>query len=65
VRLISWNVLRWIGATAADLAALIESHSPDLLLLQEATTDIDALPTLAGGHFWRRSMPRRIHGLGI
>jgi endonuclease/exonuclease/phosphatase family metal-dependent hydrolase len=65
MRLISWNILRRIGATAEDLAALIDARSPDLLLLQEATTDIDALPTLAGGHFWRRSMLHRIHGLGI
>jgi endonuclease/exonuclease/phosphatase (EEP) superfamily protein YafD len=65
MRVISWNVLRLIEATAMDLAALIDSQRPDLLLLQEATADIDRLPSLIGGHYWRRSMPNRIHGLAF
>jgi endonuclease/exonuclease/phosphatase family metal-dependent hydrolase len=63
VKVISWNVLRRIGATVEDVAALIEEQQPDLLLLQEATTEIEALPGIVGGHFHRVPLPDRIHGL--
>ena len=65
MRVISWNVLRLVGATATDLAALVDGQRPDFLLLQEATADIDGLRSLIGGHYWRRAMPDRIHGLGF
>ena len=38
-------------------------HHPDLLLLQEATEEIAALPSLVGGHFFRHPMQKRIYGL--
>jgi endonuclease/exonuclease/phosphatase (EEP) superfamily protein YafD len=63
VRVISWNLLRLIGAAAEDVAALVEEHRPDLLLLQEATSDLENLAKLVGGHFYRDPLPRRIHGL--
>jgi endonuclease/exonuclease/phosphatase family metal-dependent hydrolase len=63
VKVISWNVLRRIGATIEDVAALIEEQRPDLLLLQEATKEMEALPGLVGGHFDRVPLPDRIHGL--
>lgn len=63
MRVISWNLLRLIGAAAEDVAALVEEHRPDLLLLQEATSDMENLPKLVGGHFYRDPLPRRIHGL--
>ena len=63
MRLLSWNLLRNDGAGAADVARLIERHRPDLVLMQEATEAVDALPGLAGGHFVRRPMARRRHGL--
>jgi endonuclease/exonuclease/phosphatase (EEP) superfamily protein YafD len=63
LRVISWNLLRRIGARVEDVAGLIHKHRPDLLLLQEATEDIEALPTLAGGYFHRHGMARRIYGL--
>lgn len=65
MRVISWNVLRRVGATPEEIAALVDVQRPDLLLLQEAVADIDRLPTLVGGHYWRQSMPGRIHGLAI
>jgi len=65
MRLISWNLLRQAGATAEDLAGLVEDRQPDLLLLQEATVEIDRLPSLIGGSYWRRSMPNRAHGLAF
>ena len=65
MRVISWNVLRTIGATAEELADLIDVQHPDLLLLQEATADIDRLPTLVDGHYWRQPLPNRIHGLAL
>jgi len=65
MRVISWNVLRRVGATAEDLAALIGNRQPDILLLQEATADIDRVTSLIGGHYWRQSMPNRNHGLAV
>ncbi|MBE7619018.1 endonuclease/exonuclease/phosphatase family protein [Gluconacetobacter entanii] len=63
IRIISWNLLRKIGATVRDVVHLIHQEKPDLLLMQEATIDIDALPTLIGGHYARSPLPGRIHGV--
>jgi endonuclease/exonuclease/phosphatase (EEP) superfamily protein YafD len=63
VKVISWNLLRLIGAAVEDVAFLIEEHRPDLMLLQEATKEMIALPSLVGGHFYHDPLPRRIHGL--
>jgi endonuclease/exonuclease/phosphatase family metal-dependent hydrolase len=62
-RVVSWNLLRRIGAEAEDVARLVKAYRPDLLLLQEATEEISALPALVGGHFFRHPMQRRIYGL--
>ena len=62
-RVLSWNLLRRIGAGVEDIARLVKAHNPDLLFLQEATEDVTALPTLIGGHFFRHPMDRRIYGL--
>lgn len=62
MRILSWNVLKEAGARAEDVAALIERHRPDLLLLQEATPAMDGLPGLVGGHYLRREMAKRGHG---
>ena len=63
MKVISWNLLRLIGAAVEDVALLIEENQPDLLLLQEATKEMENLPNLVGGHFYRDPQPRRIHGL--
>jgi endonuclease/exonuclease/phosphatase (EEP) superfamily protein YafD len=63
LRVVSWNLLRRIGAGAADVAALIRQTRPDLLLLQEATEEVETLPNLVGGHFFRDPMQKRIYGL--
>jgi endonuclease/exonuclease/phosphatase (EEP) superfamily protein YafD len=63
VKVISWNLLRLTGAVARDVADLIEQEAPDLVLMQEATPDIEALPELAGGTLWHEPMPSRIYGL--
>jgi endonuclease/exonuclease/phosphatase (EEP) superfamily protein YafD len=63
LRVISWNLLRRVGACAKDVASLIRSQHPDLLLLQEATEEMTALPSLVGGHFFHHPMQGRIYGL--
>jgi endonuclease/exonuclease/phosphatase family metal-dependent hydrolase len=63
LRVVSWNLLRRVGACVEDIARLVRSHHPDLLFLQEATEDVATLPTLVGGHFFRHPMDRRIYGL--
>ncbi len=65
MKIVSWNLLRTIGASLDDVLRLIERQQPELLLMQEATREIDALPTRLGGHYWRAPLPGRIHGLGI
>lgn len=63
LRVLSWNLLRRVGARAEDVAGLIRTHKPNLVLLQEATEDIESLPSLVGGHFHRHGMTQRIYGL--
>ncbi len=65
LKVISWNLLRLTGARVHDVAALIARHKPDLLLLQEATEDLCALPDLVGGHFFREPLDRRVYGLAV
>ena len=65
MRIISWNLLRLTGAGVEDVAALIERHRPDLLLLQEATEDLAALPAAVGGHFFREPLNGRVYGLAV
>lgn len=65
LRVVSWNLLRRVGADVEDVARLIERERPDLFLLQEATEDIVALPSLVGGHFFRHPMQRRVYGLAV
>ena len=63
LRVVSWNLLRRVGAGVEDVARLVKSHHPDLLLLQECTEHIVTLPSLVGGHFFRHPMQSRIYGL--
>ena len=65
VKIISWNLLRVTGASLDEVAALVTRERPDLMLMQEATREIDALPDRVGGHYCRTPLPRRIHGLAI
>ncbi len=63
MKIISWNLLRLSGASLLDVARLIERQRPDLLLMQEATIEMDGLPARVGGHYARAPLPSRIHGL--
>jgi endonuclease/exonuclease/phosphatase family metal-dependent hydrolase len=65
VKVISWNLLRLTGAAVGDVAKLVEREKPDVLLMQEVTEHMDALPSLVGGHFHRQPWPGRIHGLAV
>ncbi|MEQ4598457.1 MAG: endonuclease/exonuclease/phosphatase family protein [Methylobacteriaceae bacterium] len=64
-KIVSWNLLRRVGANVAGIAALIERERPDLVLMQEATRDIEALTAKVGGHYAWAQMPGRIHGLAV
>jgi endonuclease/exonuclease/phosphatase family metal-dependent hydrolase len=61
--IVSWNLLRTIGASIDDVIRLIRDEQPDLLLMQEATTAIDRLEDRIGGHYARSPLPGRIHGV--
>jgi endonuclease/exonuclease/phosphatase (EEP) superfamily protein YafD len=63
VKVVSWNLLRREGAAVEDIAALVRREQPDLLLMQEATAEMQGLPFLVGGHFHWHPLPGRIHGL--
>ena len=60
---VSWNLLHVAGANADDVFRLLDRWQPDLLLMQEATSDIDRLPSLAGGFYARAPLPGRRHGV--
>lgn len=65
MKIISWNLLRLVGATPDDVATLVRRERPDLLLMQEATREMDGLVSCVGGHYTRTPLPRRIHGLAM
>lgn len=65
IKLISWNLLRLTGASLKDVVRLIEREDPDLLLMQEATQEMDGLPRKVGGQYQRNLMPGRVHGLAM
>lgn len=64
-KIISWNLLRLKGAKLHDVLALIDREQPDLLLMQEATDEIDRLPDAIGGQYARAPLPGRIYGLAM
>lgn len=63
LKVISWNLLRLVGASLGDVVRLVLRERPDLLLLQEATPEMDGLPEAVGGTYLRTPLPGRIHGL--
>jgi endonuclease/exonuclease/phosphatase (EEP) superfamily protein YafD len=64
-KLISWNLLRLTGASLDDVVRLIRREDPDLLLMQEATREMDGLSKRVGGQYQRNLMPGRVHGLAV
>ncbi len=64
-KLISWNLLRLTGASLDDVVRLIKREDPDLLLMQEATREMDGLIKRLGGQYQRNLMPGRVHGLAV
>ena len=63
VRVVSWNLLYRSGAALDEIVRLVREEQPDLLLMQETTDRIDALPDRIGGHYARDPLPGRIYGL--
>ena len=63
IKIVSWNLLRLIGASLDDVVHLVRHEHPDLLLMQETTERIDALPSIVGGFYERVLQPGRVHGL--
>lgn len=63
MKIVSWNLLHSTGATLDQVAQLAERERPDLLLMQEATDQVDLLPERIGGYYARNPLPGRIHGL--
>ena len=63
MKIVSWNLLRRTGASIDDVIALINDQQPDLMLMQEATREIDHLPERIGGAYARSPLPGRIHGV--
>ena len=63
MRILSWNLLKNGGAGVDDIRGLVDAHHPDLVLMQEATAIIDALPERIGGCYVREPMQGRNHGL--
>jgi endonuclease/exonuclease/phosphatase family metal-dependent hydrolase len=64
-KLLSWNLLRLTGASLDDVVRLIGREDPDLLLMQEATQEMDGLTDRVGGQYQRNLMPGRVHGLAV
>ena len=65
LKVVSWNLLRTVGASLDDVEALIAREAPDLMLMQEATSRFNDLPARIGGHYAWAPLPGRIHGLGM
>ena len=65
MKIISWNLLRRVGATLDDVVHLIARERPDVLLMQEATQMVEHLPSRVGGEVRRAPLPGRIHGPAI
>lgn len=63
LKIISWNLLHRSGALVDEISSLIDTEQPDLILMQEATAAIDALPSIVGGDYHRQPWPKRHHGL--
>ena len=63
MKIVSWNLLRRVGASIDDVIRLIEGEQPDLMLMQEATREIDQLTERIGGHYARSPLLGRIHGV--
>lgn len=63
LKIVSWNLLRLVGATLDDVVHLVKQERPHLLLMQEATRRMDDLPRHLGGSYARVLQPGRIHGL--
>jgi len=60
--ILSWNLLRAVGAPLDEVVALARNVKPDIFLMQEAIGAFDRLPEIMGGYYARIPLPDRIHG---
>ena len=61
-KVLSWNLLRWDGASVEDVLTVIRSEDADIVLMQEAQEPVDMLPEVLGGYYARIPLPGRPHG---
>ena len=65
MKIISWNLLRRVGASVDDVVDLVRVERPDLMLMQEVTAPFEQLASRLGGSFTWEPQPGRIHGLAM
>ena len=65
LKIVSWNLLRTVGASLDDVVDLIARETPDLMLMQEATSRFNDSAERIGGHYAWAPLPGRIHGLAM
>lgn len=63
MKIVSWNLYHRAGASIEEVSDLIRRERPDLLLMQECTERLDALPHRVRGSYVRHPLPDRRHGL--
>lgn len=63
--IISWNLYYRSGAVASDLAELIRTHDPDMVLMQEVTEPVKQLTKLVGGKFYAQAWEGKSYGMAV
>ncbi|MEM8649796.1 MAG: endonuclease/exonuclease/phosphatase family protein [Pseudomonadota bacterium] len=65
MKISSWNLLHRSGASVDEVAQVLDSEAPDLLLMQEATPEIARLKDVFGGYYLFQPWPGKRYGMAI